>query len=69
MTDKIKLTLLGTGTPTPSHHRAGSSYLLEVGDQTLLEVGQIFAGNTIFGQDLLEVPSVGFRLELYADAD
>jgi ribonuclease Z len=36
MTDDIKLTLLGTGTPTPSHHRAGSSYLLEVGDRVLL---------------------------------
>ena len=61
MIDEIKLTLLGTGTPTPSHHRAGSSYLLEVGDQTLLEVGQIFAGNTIFGQDLLEVQVSGIQ--------
>lgn len=31
MTDNIKLNLLGTGTPTPSHHRAGSSDLLECG--------------------------------------
>ena len=36
MTEDIKLTLLGTGTPTPSHRRAGSSYLLECGDRVLL---------------------------------
>lgn len=36
MTDDIKLTLLGTGTPSPLHHRAGSSYLLQVCDQQLL---------------------------------
>ena len=36
MTDEIKLTLLGTGTPSPLPHRAGASYLLQVGDQVLL---------------------------------
>ena len=36
MTNEIKLTLLGTGTPSPLHHRAGSSYLLQIGEQFLL---------------------------------
>lgn len=36
MTDDVKLTLLGTGTPTPIPHRGGSSYLLELGDRTIL---------------------------------
>jgi len=31
-----RLTLIGTGTPTPLHHRAGSSYLVEFGEQKLL---------------------------------
>ena len=31
-----RLTLLGTGTPTPLHHRAGSSYLVEFGEQTIV---------------------------------
>ena len=32
----IRLTLLGTGTPTPLLHRAGSSYLVTLGQETLL---------------------------------
>ena len=32
----IHLTLLGTGTPTPLLHRAGSSYLVTLGEETLL---------------------------------
>ena len=32
----IALTLIGTGTPAPLAHRAGSSYLAEVGGQKLL---------------------------------
>lgn len=32
----MKITLLGTGTPTPSLRRAGSSYLVEVGDDVIL---------------------------------
>jgi len=32
----LQLTLLGTGTPTPSLHRAGSSYLITLDDETLL---------------------------------
>ena len=32
----VELTLLGTGTPTPLVHRAGSSYLVKVCDQYLL---------------------------------
>ena len=32
----IRLTLLGTGTPTPLLHRAGSSYLVTLGEETLL---------------------------------
>jgi len=32
----VKLTLLGTGTPTPSLKRASSSYLLEVGSDVIL---------------------------------
>ena len=36
MADDIKLTLLGTGTPTPLPHRGGSSYLVELMDRTLL---------------------------------
>ena len=32
----MKLTLLGTGTPTPSLKRASSGYLLEVGDDVML---------------------------------
>ena len=32
----MKLTLLGTGTPTPSTIRSGSSYLLEAGDSLIL---------------------------------
>ena len=31
-----KLLLLGTGTPAPLVHRAGSSYLVQLGDETLL---------------------------------
>ncbi|MBT4100494.1 MAG: MBL fold metallo-hydrolase, partial [Gemmatimonadetes bacterium] len=31
-----RLLLLGTGTPAPLVHRAGSSYLLQTGEQTLL---------------------------------
>ena len=31
-----KLTLLGTGTPSPLLHRAGSSYLLQLDNETLL---------------------------------
>ena len=33
---KLKLTLLGTGTPRPSAQRAGSSYLVEFDSQRLL---------------------------------
>ena len=36
MINETRLTLLGTGTPSPLHHRAGSSYLLRVGEQNLL---------------------------------
>ena len=37
----MRLTLLGTGTPTPSLARASSSYLLEVGDDVILfDTGQ-----------------------------
>ena len=32
----IRLTLLGTGTPTPLLHRAGSSYLVTLGEEKLL---------------------------------
>ncbi len=32
----VQLTLLGTGTPTPLVHRAGSSYLLQVGNESIL---------------------------------
>lgn len=32
----IRLTLLGTGTPTPLLHRAGSSYLVTLGEELLL---------------------------------
>ena len=32
----IRLTLLGTGTPTPLLHRAGSSYLVTLGEERLL---------------------------------
>ena len=32
----LSLTLLGTGTPSPLLHRAGSSYLVETGDTVLL---------------------------------
>ena len=32
----IRLTLLGTGTPTPLLHRAGSSYLVTLGEEILL---------------------------------
>jgi ribonuclease BN (tRNA processing enzyme) len=32
----ISLTLLGTGTPTPLTHRAGSSYLVRFGEEALL---------------------------------
>lgn len=32
----IHLTLLGTGTPTPLFHRAGSSYLVTLGEEILL---------------------------------
>ena len=32
----ISLTLLGTGTPAPLMHRAGSSYLVRFGNQALL---------------------------------
>jgi len=31
----VKLTLLGTGTPTPSLKRASSGYLIEIGDDVL----------------------------------
>ncbi|MEM7031529.1 MAG: MBL fold metallo-hydrolase [Chloroflexota bacterium] len=33
---KLSLTLLGTGTPTPLTHRAGSSYLVQLDDEYLL---------------------------------
>ena len=37
----MRLTLLGTGTPTPSLARSSSSYLLEVGDDLILfDTGQ-----------------------------
>jgi len=37
----MRLTLLGTGTPTPSLSRSSSSYLLEVGDDVILfDTGQ-----------------------------
>ena len=32
----IRLTLLGTGTPTPLLHRAGSSYLITLDEEMLL---------------------------------
>jgi len=32
----MRLTLLGTGTPTPSLSRSSSSYLLEIGDDVIL---------------------------------
>ena len=32
----IRLTLLGTGTPTPLLHRAGSSYLVALGEEMFL---------------------------------
>ena len=32
----LKLTLLGTGTPTPLVHRAGSGYLVTFDEETLL---------------------------------
>jgi ribonuclease Z len=32
----IRLTLLGTGSPSPLLHRAGSSYLVQLGDENLL---------------------------------
>ncbi len=32
----MKLTLLGTGTPAPLTHRAGSSYLVQFDDEALL---------------------------------
>lgn len=32
----MRITLLGTGTPAPSLHRAGSGYLLEIGDDTIV---------------------------------
>ena len=34
--DMVKLTLLGTGSPTPLLHRAGSSYLVEFGEERML---------------------------------
>jgi ribonuclease Z len=34
--ESVRLTLLGTGTPAPLLHRAGSSYLVRVGDEKLL---------------------------------
>jgi ribonuclease Z len=32
----VKLTLLGTGTPTPSLKRASSGYLIEIGDDVIV---------------------------------
>ena len=32
----MKITMLGTGTPTPSLARAGSGYLLEIGDDVIV---------------------------------
>ncbi|CAN5509779.1 MBL fold metallo-hydrolase [soil metagenome] len=34
--DVLRLTLLGTGTPSPLLHRAGSSYLVEIADEKIL---------------------------------
>ena len=63
------LTLLGTGTPAPLTHRAGSSYLLELaGEKLLIDCGpgsvrrllETGVSPTEIAEDLLQVPLDGW---------
>ena len=66
------LTLLGTGTPAPLTHRAGSSYLLELaGEKLLIDCGpgsvrrllETGVSPTEIAEDLLQVPLDGIEVE------
>ncbi len=58
----MKLTLLGTGTPTPSLKRASSGYLIEIGADVILMAKHGARG--VYDADPREDPNARFLPEL-----
>ncbi len=58
----MNITLLGTGTPTPSFvitHVTEQMDTVGMHEKLLREMGEIYDGNLIWGEDLMSIPLKG----------
>ena len=62
---KLGVTLLGTGTPSPSLDRQSSGYQIDqpgVREQIVHEIQKVFEGKVIWGEDLMRLTPAGARV-------